>query len=122
MSTHSRESQAAPTGAKFKDKGLLLQASYAWKAPVVGARAFWEVAFRYSGIDPSRPGHHLNDRTEIGGGFNYYYNKHNLKVQADFRQHRGRSGNSGKGTKTKEFRLQTQFYLLGGPRAELTRN
>ena len=96
------------TGAKFKDKGFLLQGSYAWKAP--GPAAFWEVAFRYAKIDPSslKSG---DDREEIGGGLSYYYNKHNLKVQADWRQLKDDAGNSGLGATNTELRLQTQFIF-----------
>jgi hypothetical protein len=77
---------------------------------VVAGVSFWELAFRYSEIDPSslKSG---DKRTEVGGAFNYYPNKHNLKVQADFRQVEDKAANSGKGTKTKEFRLQTQFIF-----------
>ena len=52
-----------------------------------------------------------NDRTEIGGAASYYYNKHALKVQADFRQLKDDAANSGAGTTTNEFRLQTQFIF-----------
>jgi phosphate-selective porin OprO/OprP len=98
------------TGSKFEDKGYLVQASYAWKAPGQPGGAFWELAFRYSNIDPTDlvSG---NDRKEIGGAINYYYNKHNLKVQADFRQLEDDAANSGNGTKNKEFRLQAQFIF-----------
>lgn len=100
-------------GTEFKDKGFLLQASYAWKAPGVGVpgASFWELAVRYSKIDPTDRATLANDRTEIGGALNYYANKHSLKVQADFRQIEDEAANSGKGTKTKEFRLQTQFIF-----------
>ena len=73
--------------------------------------SFWELAARYSVIDPSDLARGDDKRTEIGGAFSYYYNKHNLKVQADFRQIEDEAANSGKGTKTKEFRLQTQFIF-----------
>jgi phosphate-selective porin OprO and OprP len=107
---HYRES-TPETGAKFKDKGLLLQASYAVKGPgVVPGGGFWELAFRYSTIDPTDLVSN-NDREEIGGALNWYANKHILKVQADFRQVKDDAANSGKGTKTKEFRLQTQFIF-----------
>jgi phosphate-selective porin OprO/OprP len=104
---HHRSSKPE-TGAKFKDKGFLIQGSYAWKAP--GPAAFWEVAFRYSKIDPNdlKSG---DDREEVGGAVNYYYNKHNLKVQADWRQLKDDAGNSGKGVKNQEVRLQTQFIF-----------
>jgi len=106
---HYRESKPE-TGQKFKDKGYNVQASYAWAAPGMPGGSFWELAFRYSQIDPAdiRP---IDKRKEIGGAFNYYYNKHNLKLQADFRQIEDEAANSGKGTKNKEFRLQTQFIF-----------
>lgn len=106
----SRPYTAAVEGKEFTDKGLLLQASYAFKAPKMGPAAFWEIAGRYARIDPSD----LRDndkRTEVGGALSYYYNKHNLKVQADFRQVEDEATNSGKGTKNKELRLQTQFVF-----------
>jgi phosphate-selective porin OprO and OprP len=106
---HYRKS-TPETGDEFKDKGYLFQASYAWKAPGVAGGAFWELAFRYSKIDPSdlKSG---DDREEIGGAASYYYNKHNLKVQADWRQLKDDAGNGGAGVKNKEFRLQTQFIF-----------
>ena len=110
-STTDRKSTARRRAPKFKDKGFLVQASYAWKAPgVVPGAGFWELAFRYAQIDPTDLVAN-NDRTEIGGALNYYSNKHNLKVQADFRQVKDDAANSGRGTKTKEFRLQTQFIF-----------
>ena len=99
------------TGAEFDDKGFLGQASYAWKAPGIPGASFWELAFRYAKIDPSDLVAD-NDRKEIGGAFNYYYNRHNLKVQADFRQLKDDAANSGRGTKNKEFRLQTAVHFL----------
>jgi len=101
---------AAP-GVTFKDKGFLFQASYAWKAPgVVAGASFWELAFRYAQIDPTSL-KKADKRTEIGGAFSYYANKHNLKVQADYRQLKDDAGNGGLGTTAKEFRLQTQFVF-----------
>ncbi len=98
---------AAP---EFHDKGLLVQASYAWKAPGIPGASFFELAFRYAQVDPNDlvSG---NDRTEIGGALNYYYNRHTLKVQADFRQLKDDAANSGAGTTAYEFRLQTQFVF-----------
>lgn len=41
-----------------------------------------EVAFRYSWMDPNRSA--SNDQlTEVAGALSYYFNKHNLKLQAD---------------------------------------
>ena len=52
-----------------------------------------------------------NDRNEIGGALSYYYNRHNLKIQADYRADQGRCRQRRRGTTTKEFRLQTQFIF-----------
>jgi phosphate-selective porin OprO/OprP len=107
------KSEAPATGnplVDFHDKGFLFQASYAVKAPGIPGASFWELAFRYAKVDPNDfvSG---NDRTEIGGALNYYYNKHALKVQADFRQLKDDAANSGAGTTAYEFRLQTQFVF-----------
>ncbi|HSB62352.1 MAG TPA: porin, partial [Vicinamibacteria bacterium] len=106
---HYRESQPE-TGAGFKDRGWLAQASYAFKAPRHGPAAFWEIAFRYAEIDPSslRPG---DRRKEIGGALGYYYNRHNLKVQADFRNLKDDAASSGEGTSNNEARLQAQLIF-----------
>lgn len=37
--------------------------------------------------------------------------RHNLKVQADFRNLKDKAGNTGLGASTNEFRLQTQFIF-----------
>ncbi len=93
------------TGADFKDEGWYAQAGF-----MLGAKRQWEIAARYGQIDPSdlKSG---DERTEIGGALSYYYNKHNLKVQADWRQLEDEAGNSGKGTKSNEIRVQTQFIF-----------
>jgi phosphate-selective porin OprO/OprP len=107
------KSEAPATGAatpEFHDKGFLLQASYAFKAPGIPGASFWELAFRYAQLDPNDNASG-NDRTEIGGAISYYYNKHALKVQADFRQLKDDAGNSGAGRTDNEFRLQTQLIF-----------
>jgi phosphate-selective porin OprO/OprP len=97
------------TGDKYQDVGFLAQASYAFKAPKLGPGAYLEVAGRYAKIDP-------NDlvggdsREEIGGALSYYYNRHNLKVQADYRQVKDEAKKAGE-QKANEFRLQTQFIF-----------
>jgi hypothetical protein len=112
---HSADTTAflgAVAGPGFKDKGFLVQASYAFKGPaVVPGGGFWELAFRYSEIDPTDRATTANDRTEIGGALSYYANKHNLKLQADFRQIEDDAANSGAGATNKEFRLQAQFIF-----------
>jgi phosphate-selective porin OprO and OprP len=107
---YHRRKSTPETGARFNDKGFLFQASYAIKAPKLGPAAFWEVAGRYSKIDPSslRSG---DDREELGVALSYYYNRHNLKVQADWRQLKDDAANGGAGTKNQEVRLQTQFIF-----------
>lgn len=93
------------TGADFKDEGWYAQAGY-----LLGSKRQWEIAGRYGKIDPSdlKSG---DERTEIGGALSYYYNKHNLKVQADWRQLEDEAGNSGQGTRSQEIRVQTQFIF-----------
>lgn len=105
---HYRDTEPQ-SGTKLKDKGFLVQASYAWKAKF-GPAGFWEIAGRYAQIDPSdlRGG---DKRKEAGGALSYYYNRHNLKVQADFRNLKDDAANSGGGTSSNEFRLQTQLVF-----------
>lgn len=100
---YSRDSQPE-TGPGFDDEGWLGQGGYLF------AKQHWEVAFRYGQFDPTSLV--ANDKQkEIGGALSYYYNKHNLKVQADFRSIENEAGNSGAGTTNHEFRLQTQFIF-----------
>jgi len=98
------------TGAALDAKGFLLQASYAWKAPGIAGASFWEIAGRYAWVDPSDlvGG---NDQSEVGVALNYYYNRHNLKVQLDWRQIEDDAANAGRGTSSQELRLQTQFIF-----------
>ncbi|MCI0603869.1 OprO/OprP family phosphate-selective porin [bacterium] len=65
-----------------------------------------EVAGRYERIDPNE------DRDddflkEWAIAFNYFYNKHNLKLQGDYR----RIENEARDTKFDEFRVQLQFIF-----------
>jgi len=93
---------AAPGAAvtTFNSDGYHFQAGYLF------GKQTWELAFRYASWDPSDlvSG---NDRTEVGGALNYFYNKHNLKVQADFRQLEDKA----KDTKSQEVRVQAQFIF-----------
>jgi hypothetical protein len=88
------------TGASFDSNGYNVQVGYF----VVRNRV--EAALRYAGYDPSDfiPS---NDRTEVGGALSCYVNKHNLKVQADFR----RLEDDGAGQVSHELRVQTQFVF-----------
>jgi hypothetical protein len=52
-----------------------------------------------------------NLRKEIGGCLNYYYNKHNFKLQGDFRRLEDEAGDSGRGTTSYEGRFQTQYIF-----------
>jgi hypothetical protein len=106
-----RNSEPQGGGPEFTDEGVLVQASYAWKAPGIAAgAAFWELAFRYVWVDPSDlvTGNNLQ---EVGGAFNYYSNRHNLKLQLDYRNLKNDSANSGLGTSSNELRLQAQFVF-----------
>jgi phosphate-selective porin len=97
------------TGADITDQGLLVQASYAWKAPGITGGSFWELALRYATVDPSDLVND-NDRYEYGGAANYYHNKHNLKVQADYRVLKDDAATTDRET-NQEFRFQTQFIF-----------
>ncbi len=98
------------TGLEFKQKGFIGQASFAWKAPGIPGSSFWELAFRYATRDPSDLVAN-NDITEVGGAASYYYNKHIMKVQADYLVIKDDAANSGRGSTNKEFRLQCQFIF-----------
>ena len=106
---HCSEHTKPETGTKYQDVGFLTQASYAFKMPKLGPAAYIEVAGRFGKIDPNDlvAG---DDREEIGGALSYYYNRHNLKVQADYRQVKDKAKKAGE-QKANEFRLQTQFIF-----------
>jgi phosphate-selective porin len=110
---HDRESKpytGTEAGAKFKDKGYLVQASYAFAGPKVGPAGYLEIAGRYAEIDPN--GDKGGDKQkEIGGAISWYYARHPFKLQADFRRLENEALNSGKGEKKNEFRLQSQFIF-----------
>jgi phosphate-selective porin OprO and OprP len=67
-----------------------------------------EVAARYGYIDPNRSA--SNDlRSEVGGAVSYYFNKHNLKLQADVRNlHQQRATGA---TDDIQYRLQAQIIF-----------
>jgi hypothetical protein len=85
------------TGDSFDSNGFHAQAGYFLKRDVV------EAAVRYAAFDPSSliPD---NDHSEKGLALNYYVNKHNLKLQADFRSLR----DDARARTNRELRLQTQ--------------
>jgi len=69
-------------------------------------KRFVEVAARYERIDPNEDKD--NDfLKEWAIGFNYFYNKHNLKLQTDYRK----IENEARATKFDEFRVQLQFIF-----------
>jgi hypothetical protein len=88
------------TGRAFDSNGFHAQAGYFL------IRDRLEVAARWAGYDPSDliPG---NDRSEKGGVVNYYINRHNLKLQGDFRH----LEDDGRGTSINELRVQTQVVF-----------
>lgn len=66
-----------------------------------------EVAFRYSYVDPNRD--KANDLiTDTQGAVSYYFNKHNLKLQADVTNTHDQS--KGR-TDDKQYRLQAQIIF-----------
>jgi phosphate-selective porin len=111
---HDRKSKpytGSVAGPEFKDEGLLVQASYAFKTPSLGpGPGYVEIAGRYAEIDPSDLVDN-NKQKEIGGAISWYYSKHPFKLQADYRQLENEAANSGSGTKDDEFRLQMQFIF-----------
>ena len=91
-----------PAGAaKFASNGFHAQAGY-----MFDAGRHWGIGLRYAAWDPDGrvAG---DDRTEIGAVLNYFYNKDNLKVQADVR----RLEDEARRTQDYEIRLQTQFIF-----------
>jgi phosphate-selective porin OprO/OprP len=98
------------TGTSFDSDGFLVQASYAWKAPGIPGASYWEIAGRYARIEPSDLVA-SNDQKETGVALSYYYNRHIMKIQLDWRQIEDDAANSGAGTKNQEVRLQTQFIF-----------
>ena len=96
-------------GTEFKDQGYNVQVSYDFKTPGLGLGSYLELAGRYASLDPTDAVDN-NDRSEVGGAISYYYNKHNFKVQADYRQVKDEAKAVG-AQKANEFRLQWQFIF-----------
>jgi phosphate-selective porin OprO and OprP len=88
-------------GAKFASNGFHVQAGY-----LLDAGRHWGMALRYASWDPSGRVA-VDDRREIGAALNYFYNRDNLKVQADVR----RLEDDGRKTKDHELRVQTQLIF-----------
>ncbi|HET7291461.1 MAG TPA: porin [Vicinamibacteria bacterium] len=87
-------------GESFDSDGYVIQSGCFLKRDV------FELAFRYASWDPSdaTPG---DDQTEIGGAANYYFLKHRLKLQADYRS----VDDDAQDRNLKELRFQLQFVF-----------
>ena len=107
--TKPQRGDTGVVGDKFTDQGFIVQASYAFKINALGLGSYLEIAGRYAWIEPDDRISN-GDRTEVGGALSYYYNKHNLKVQADYRQLKDDFKKVGE-RNVNEFRLQTQFIF-----------
>jgi hypothetical protein len=93
------------TGPDFRSDGWYAQASQ-----MLDRRRTWEAAFRYGWREISD----LVDADgiqEIRGGINYYYRRHNLKLQADFGRVEIEQGPGRADVGTLELRIQTQFIF-----------
>jgi len=93
------------TGSRFGSDGWFGQLAYNF-----GPGRKWAVAGRYGTFDPSDLVDD-NDRKEWRIGLSYFYRRHTLKVQADFGRLEDEAANSGRGTKNRELRLQTQIVF-----------
>jgi phosphate-selective porin OprO/OprP len=91
-------------GADFKSNGWYAQANY-----LLDRRRTWEVGFRYGDWDAGQIDN--LGRSEIRGVVNYYYRRHNLKLQTDFGQNETQLGSEGGSLKGKELRTQLQFIF-----------
>ncbi len=110
--------------------GLFLYGEYYWRTidNVAGAATaqtgltaqlgwlfgiHWEIAGRYSQIDPNTDVDE-NLQKEYRAGLNWYINKHNLKIQTDFGWLENEAQNGADGEpprKNKEWRLQAQLIF-----------
>jgi phosphate-selective porin OprO/OprP len=90
-------------GARFDSNGWFVQAGQ-----MLDRRRTIEAAFRYGMRDVSDS---VGDDeiSELRGGFNYYYRRHALKLQADFGRVETQLGPGGGSRTDNEFRVQTQF-------------
>jgi phosphate-selective porin OprO and OprP len=88
------------SGPSFRSDGWHAQASYFL------VRDKLETGIRYARWDPTdlRAG---DDQIEQGAAVNYYFRKHGLKLQGDYRQ----IENKLDATKTRELRIQTQVMF-----------
>lgn len=87
-------------GESFNSNGYVIQSGYFLKRDVI------ELAFRYASWDPS-DATGGDDQTEVGGAANYYFLKHRLKLQADYRSIQDDIQDQS----TDELRFQLQFVF-----------
>jgi phosphate-selective porin len=85
---------------EFDDRGWYLQGGY-----LILPRHL-EAALRYGQVDPD-DGVDDDDQKELGIARSYYFHKHNLELQADWR----RLENEATDAEDNEFRMQLQFTL-----------
>ena len=89
------------TLADFDDAGFVAQAGY-FVIP-----QHFELALRYGDLDPNKDRDN-DERLEKGVAVNYFWNKHNNKLQADYREIETQGTRT---TKDKEVRLQYQIIF-----------
>ncbi|HEY4491427.1 MAG TPA: hypothetical protein VI958_05470, partial [Acidobacteriota bacterium] len=91
------------TGAETDERGFNAQAGY------FILKQKFEVAGRYAEIDPNKDAGNDKQR-EFGVAFGYFYNKHNMKLQGDFRRLENETA-APPLDEINEFRLQLQFIF-----------
>jgi phosphate-selective porin OprO and OprP len=96
------QAEGEDSDSKIRSHGFFVQAGYF----IIPNNL--EVAARYGYIDPHRSA--SNDlQSEVGGAVSYYFNKHNLKLQADVRNlHQQRATGA---TDDMQYRLQAQIIF-----------
>lgn len=96
-----RENDRTKNLSDFDDSGYVLQAGYF----VIPQKL--EIALRVAEFDPN-DGVANNERTEDGIAVSYYWNKHNHKLQADYRQIEDKARRNSKDS---EIRFQYQVIF-----------
>ena len=93
------------TGGKFDADGYFIQGGV-----MLNQFRTWEAVLRYGWREVTN--RIVNDDvTEVRGGINYYYRRHNLKFQTDFGRVETGLGVSGNKTQNNELRMQAQFIF-----------
>ena len=95
------QAEGDESGREVRAQGYYVQAGYC-----IIPKTF-ELAMGYSWMDPNRDvrGDQL---TEVAGAMSYYFNKHNLKIQADIANIHDQA--TGRADDT-QYRLQTQIVF-----------